>query len=583
MSETQAKTKKVTRKRKPRAPVEKAMTRREPMVLDKAPPLLAQAGRTGLRRNGGLIDEEYISDLKGRDAAKVYREMSENEAVLAASLWTIEILLQQTAVMVEPADDTPQAKEVADFVEGCLWDVDGGWHHVLNNALSMMVYGYALLEKVYKIRRGPLEPPEMRSRYTDGRIGWRKLALRSANSVDRWDYDENTDSVVGVWQLSPSDNRFRYLPMTKLLHFRLKAPKDNPEGVSLLRSCYTSYYYVKQFRFVEAVGIERYIAGMPVMQVPPEVMLASVGSDMTAIRTMYENLVREVRVDEQAGLVLPSEVDREGKPTGYKFSLLSAGGSRPADVDPVIRRYESREAMTLLTEVMLLGTDAMGSYALSKDKTELLVVGLNYILEAVLDKLADEAVPELVRLNGWPTEISPKLNHGNVKAPNLADLASFIGSIAGAGAFTPDRDTEDALREAAGLPQSEGAAVFAPPVGEDLLGDYERPDVEDDREPAAPADTGEAEGLAGEPASAEVQQTALNGAQIASMQGIVIAVAAGELPRDSAIAIIETAFQLPRGQAERIVGEAGEGPVPTTTAATLPPAMPPQPSTPTEE
>lgn len=59
--------------------------------------------------------------------------------------------------------------------------------------------------------------------------------------------------------------------------------------------------------------------------------------------------------------------------------------------------------------------------------------------------------------------------------------------------------------------------------------------------------------------SGAAQDTALNGAQVASMVQVVTAVVQGLLPRDAAIAIIKRAFLVDDAQAEEILGTAGQG------------------------
>jgi len=60
-------------------------------------------------------------------------------------------------------------------------------------------------------------------------------------------------------------------------------------------------------------------------------------------------------------------------------------------------------------------------------------------------------------------------------------------------------------------------------------------------------------------AGANVQQLALNGAQVTALVDIVEKVAAGTLPRDSAINMIVTAFNVQVPDAEKILGSAGKG------------------------
>jgi phage-related protein (TIGR01555 family) len=82
----------------------------------------------------------------------------------------------------------------------------------------------------------------------------------------------------------------------------------------------------------------------------------------------------------------------------------------------------------------------------------------------------------------------------------------------------------------------------------------------------------------GAPVGENVQTTVLNGAQIASLVGVVKSVAAGEIPRDSGVQILATALQLTPVEADRLMGSAGRGFV-----ATQPPSKPPTPPLTPEE
>lgn len=77
-------------------------------------------------------------------------------------------------------------------------------------------------------------------------------------------------------------------------------------------------------------------------------------------------------------------------------------------------------------------------------------------------------------------------------------------------------------------------------------------------EPAA-----EAPAAGGEQEIQTVEAAVLNGAQISSAKDIVLAVVAGQLPRDSGVSMLEAFFNLTRDKAEKIMGSAGT-PKPTT-------------------
>lgn len=62
---------------------------------------------------------------------------------------------------------------------------------------------------------------------------------------------------------------------------------------------------------------------------------------------------------------------------------------------------------------------------------------------------------------------------------------------------------------------------------------------------------------AGAPAAGALQDTALNGAQVDSLVGVIASVAARQLPRDAGVAIIRRSFGVSAEDAESMVGEVG--------------------------
>jgi phage gp29-like protein len=78
----------------------------------------------------------------------------------------------------------------------------------------------------------------------------------------------------------------------------------------------------------------------------------------------------------------------------------------------------------------------------------------------------------------------------------------------------------------------------------------------------------------------DAQDSALNGAQVTSLLQVVTACAGGQLPRDSAVAIIERAFLVPREVADRLLGTIGAGFVPASTGPAPAAPAPPAPATP---
>lgn len=422
-------------------------------VPQRVSPLI-ELGATGLRRVSGYVEEEFLPQLRGRKAVQVFREMSDNDPIVGALLFAIEKLLREIEWRVEPASTKPKDKEAAEFVEQCMDDMSHTWDDLLSEILTMLPYGWAWHEIVYKKRIGPWEKSgKTRSKYTDGKIGWRKIPIRSQETLLRWVFDD-TGGVQAMVQMSPPDYKTVVLPIEKCLLFRPNTVKGNPEGRSILRNAYRPWFMKKRLEEIEAIGAERDLAGMPVGRVPAKAFSAPPGSPDAKMLEAFKKMVKAVRRDEQEGIVLPSEFDGDTKSPLYDFELLSSGGTRQFDTSGIIGRYEQRILMTVLADFILVGHEGTGSYALHTDKSGLFRTSINSIAQLVADVFNRHAIPRLFAANGWRPDELPRIVPNDVDPPDLTQLGGFMQQMAAAGmTWFPDSELEQFIRDAARLPK----------------------------------------------------------------------------------------------------------------------------------
>ena len=395
-----------------------------------------ELGQSGLRQVAGHVREEFLSELAGWRGARVYREMRDNDPIVGAILFSVEMLLRGVAWRVDPAGPSAADREAAGFVARCLDEMEDSFEDTLAEVLSFLTYGWALLEVVYRHR-------------ADGRIGWRKLALRSQDSLAHWRFDDRGAASAMVQQPLPGGPEMA-IPLDKALLFRTTQHKGNPEGRSILRNAYRPWYFKRRIEEIEAIGIERDLAGLPVMRVPARIMRATADADEQATYAYAKSLVRNIRRDEQEGVVLPAERDEQGHPL-FDLSLLSTGGRRQFDTNGVIDRYDRRIAATVLADFVLLGQDATGSYALADSKTAMFQRALKAWLDGIAAVFNRKGMPDLLALNGMAGRV--RLVPGEVAGPDLTTLVQYVERLAGAGAtLFPDAALEAHLRRAARLP-----------------------------------------------------------------------------------------------------------------------------------
>lgn len=406
-----------------------------------------EIGRIGQKRYGGTFYEEFLRELRGKKGIETYREMAENDDTIGAILFAVEMLIRQASWNVEPGGDTPKDKEAAEFVEQCMHDMQDTWTDTISEILSFLTYGWSFHEIVYKRRMGKTRDQKTRSKYNDGLIGWRKLPIRAQETLYQWEYDDE-DNLIAMTQLPPPNYGLITIPMDKAMLFRTKSRKGNPEGRSILRNAYRSWYFKRRIQEYEGIGIERDLAGLPVFTAPEDIAIWDEDDpDMVKLRTGMEAMVQKIRVDELAGIV---------KPHGFEFELLNSGGSKQFDTNAIIQRYDTGMAMTVLADFIFLGHQQVGSFALSSDKTELFSMAIGAYLDTICETFNSQGIPQLIDVNGSHFDgitDYPKLAHGDIENADIQKLAAYIKDMTGVGILVPDDGLEDYVREAAGLPE----------------------------------------------------------------------------------------------------------------------------------
>lgn len=406
-----------------------------------------EIGRVGQRRYGGIFYEEFLSELRGRKGAEIFTEMSNNDETIGAILFAIEMLVRQASWNVEPGGSTAKDREAAEFVKSCMDDMQQTWIDTISEILSFLTYGWSFHEIVYKRRMGRTKDNRTSSKYDDGLIGWMKLPIRSQETLYQWEYDDQ-DNLIGMTQMPPPDFGLITIPMNKAMLFRTRSRKDNPEGRSILRTAYRSWYFKRRIQEIEGIGIERDLAGLPVITTPEGMDIWDKDDeDMNAIRAGLEAMVKNIRRDSTEGLVLPF---------GYTFELTSTGGSRQFDTNSIIARYDTKISQTVLADFIQLGHESVGSFALSSDKTNLFSMAICAFLDIICQTFNSQGIPALIDINGdhfaGVTDY-PRLTHGDIEDVDLATVATFIKDMTSIGVIIPDESLEDYVRQLGKLPK----------------------------------------------------------------------------------------------------------------------------------
>lgn len=418
-----------------------------------------ELGVSGQNTYSGLpYADDFLTELRGNKAIQKYREMRDNNATIGSVMYAVEQTLRDVEIKVVPVDDSNDAKDAAEFVRSVFDDMDHSLDDHIAEALSFLTYGFAWFETVYKTRGGDSPNPKKDSKYNDGRIGVKKIAIRAPWTIQRFEVDKDNGDVLGVHQMVTWGKAPVMIPAEKSVYYRTTSLNNDPSGRSVLRNAFVAYTYLNRIQNYEAIAIERELHGIPLGRMPAEYLSADATPDQAALRYQFETALRDVKNNDQGYILLPSDlyVDVDGKPTGQRLmdmELITANGSRSIDIDPVVRRYQHDIARSLMAEFLMLGGGSGGSYALSKTKTDLFLRSMESYINAIVDTLNKQLIEPLWRLNGLPWNTMPKLVAGDVAPHDLKELASFLRNINGADINVADQvDTVEELMHIAELP-----------------------------------------------------------------------------------------------------------------------------------
>lgn len=415
--------------------------------IQKVSASFTEYGIGGFEFSGDFVKTDFLPQLQWPYAGKVYEEMSSNDPTIGAVLFMAKQLVRRSKWFVLSGSD-PRELEAKAFVESCMMDMEQSWNEFIGEVLSMMVYGWSYHEVVYKIRKGAHPNRMYRSTFNDGKIGWRKLASRGQNTCYGWDIDQNTGEILALKQQAAPDYRIRIIPESKALHFKTENNYGDPYGRSLLRNTYRPWFFKKRIEEIEGIGIERDLAGLPVLIPPPGIDIWDADNrDMVTMRFASEKLVKSIRRDQSEGVVIPN---------GWELKLLSTGSRRQFDTNMILNRYDQRIAITLLADIVMLGADKVGSFALADVKKSLLSAALETLLDSIADTINRQELPRLLELNGFVgLQNPPRLSPEEVETPDLNEISQLLRAMGDVGMVVNDPAIEEYLRRIASMPQSD--------------------------------------------------------------------------------------------------------------------------------
>lgn len=407
-------------------------------ALDEPTKELGGTGLKGAEPYGGWVYEEYLPALRGMSGARVYREMADNDPTCGAVLFALEMLMRAVTWRVEPADDRPESHAYAERLEAALFnDMAHPWGQLIDEASSMLTFGYAPHEIVWKFCKGETDNPNTTSQFNDGLLMPAALPVRAQDTIWRWIFDEEGRGyVLGLEQYRPGLTN-PVIPIQKLLLFRTVKRRNNPEGRSILRNAYRQYLRKETIEQAEGRLANR-SAGIVRLRIPAKFMQAGAGSDEARVYAQFKTIADKLAQDRSGSVVLPSDRWPAGQEGAgelmYDVDYLVADARKVGDMSPIIDRMDSRIAMSVLADFLMLGQRNTGSWALASEKTSMFVTATGGFLGNIEEEIDRVLVNKIWRLNALDPTTKPKVKAGSVQKQDLEALGNYLSKLTSGGA-----------------------------------------------------------------------------------------------------------------------------------------------------
>ncbi len=414
---------------------------------------IGEVGYVGLSLFGGVTTDEIHRELSWPNSIKTFKQMQTHSSINACLTLYDNLISKVTWRVVPPQDATEEEKQQTEFVNECLNDMDISFRQVIRDALSSNTYGFAVLEKVYRRRN-----KSSGSLYTDNKIGVKKISLRNQETIQKFIFDDSGNEVIGVKQVvynsdrTPKQKQEIVLPRSKFVLITTGKNRSDPYGKSPLRDVYMAWRYLEVLQELEAQGVQKDLQGVPMLRVPAQLMSADASPDQKAIFENLKNIVRNLQVNQQSGVILPSAVDEVTRTPLFDLSLLSTeGGKKNYDVSEIKQYYQNQIFTSMFADILILGSTGVGSFALGTLKTTLTGAAVETMLDNIVDAFNRDLVRQLYDLNGWNAARACRLDYEGLHSADLETISKFVQRVSSTGNWLQDQEAYNFIRKTVGL------------------------------------------------------------------------------------------------------------------------------------
>ena len=372
-------------------------------------------GRDGVI--GSYEVEENPDDLKPED----YIEMQRNDGEVQAIVRLLTLPIVSTPLYVEPAEGDNGER---DFIENIFFSTpnSGGMTTPLPFIIADMTRGifegFRLYEKVARI----IEEGEYK-----GKIGWRKLAPRDAQTVGlRTDEHGGFNGAYQNATLGEKTVDVK-IPTEKCMLFTFQKEKNWLYGESILKIAYYHYDKKHKLYYISHKKAEIDATGLKILKINQ--------TTSEAEREAAEEVIDTIGVNTR--VTLPPGVELE----------IQRGGESGFDLMPLINHHNNEMSKSALVQVLDQVKYAY-PYGKGTPASQYVDLAITSIMKQMELTINSYAVNPLIDWN-FGTRAYPKIRFEKLADASTAFLRDVFGQIMKGGHDLPDGFINEVVAETA--------------------------------------------------------------------------------------------------------------------------------------
>jgi hypothetical protein len=416
-------------------------------------PFKQQGGPSSAIYGGYVHNIEKDSELSGNERFETFSTTLANCSIVSACVRHFLSFIAKAEWNVLPKDDSEEAAAIAAAFKEYIEETETPWHRIVRRSAMYVMYGFSVQEWIALKRE-------------DGTVGIKDIQPRAQATIERFDVSKQGD-ILGFIQRRPQDSEEVYIPRAKCIYLRDDSLNDTPEGLGLFRHVHDAAKRLRKYEYLENVGFETDLRGIPVARGPFSLIEQMVQNGQLSkaqamqLKQPMIDFIEQHSKNPALGMLLDSQpyvtTDEQTRPSNvpqWNIELLQGDPNSSAEVAAAIERVNREIARVMGCEHLLLGSNDRGSYAMAESKSVSFGMLVDSTLKEIRETFERDLLKPIALLNGWDMSLLPKMEVEKIQYRTPLEVAEAMERLAGAGvSLIPGDPAVDTIRDLIGLPR----------------------------------------------------------------------------------------------------------------------------------